>query len=140
MYGASPGAFTPCGRIAFLGDRGPEGIASSDMEVTVGTGWLAGGATTLLCAPAEENFEDILDSHEFRRNEPGDDGFGEATFNVVVRSEDPLLENVGRLGTGMDFGGVVRCSFPPAALALGSGFDSFSVGIVFVFTFVDFAW
>ena len=63
MYGASPTGFGLCCRIAFLGALGPKGITGS---------WLAGGAEggvagcMLVCPGEEENFEDMLDNHEFR--------------------------------------------------------------------------
>lgn len=63
MYGASPGAFATCGRTAFLlwfaavtvGDSGVEASGVRELEAEDG----------LLCV--WENFEDKLDSHEFRR-------------------------------------------------------------------------
>lgn len=102
VYGTSPATFTPCGNIAFFGEYGPVGTGGSapgDVAGGVeGTGGLA-GAPWALCAPGEENFEDMLDSHEFRRDVPGDgDNFGRLPLSVTVFSEDALLEKLGRWG------------------------------------------
>jgi len=48
-----------------------------------------------LCAPGEEeNFEEILDSQEFRLDVPGDTepAFGRLPFRVTVFSEEALRE------------------------------------------------
>jgi hypothetical protein len=58
----------------------------------------------LFVAGEEENFEDILESHEFRRVVPGDgDCFPALPFNVTVLSEDALLAKLG-LGVGVGLG------------------------------------
>lgn len=78
-----------------------------------------------LCAPGEdENLEEMLDNHEFRRPVFGDgDGdFGMLPFNVAVFSGEVLLEKPGRWG-GIGFGAVGAASF--ACLPL---FNSLSDG------------
>ncbi len=112
MYGTSPELFTPCGNIAPFGDAGPVGTTGSCAGVAVlGTGGLVGGVFPL-CAPGEdENLDEILDNHEFRRPAfgDGDGGFGMLPFNIAVFSVEMLLEKPGRWGFG--FGAVGATSF-----------------------------
>lgn len=65
-----------------------------------------------VCAPGdEENLEEKLDNHEFRRDVlgEGDTAFGRAPFNVTVFSADGLLEKPGRCA-GIGFGAAGSCS------------------------------
>jgi hypothetical protein len=85
--------------MAFLGAIGPVGTGgSADDGGVLVTGGLGGAALAwawALCAPGEEeNLEDMLDSHEFRRVPFGDGEpvFGRLPFNVTVLSDEPLLE------------------------------------------------
>jgi hypothetical protein len=106
VYGTSPIGFAACGRTAFFGVLGPVGILSSGMGIAEREGLPWGGGTVPACAPGdEENLEDILDSHEFRRDELlGEGDF--PPFIVVVLSVELLLENPGRCGIGFgDDGG-----------------------------------
>ena len=63
----------------------------------------------MLCAPGE-NLEEMLESHEFRRDVFGDVErfFGRLPFSVTVFSDELLLVKLGRLG--IVFGGVGVCS------------------------------
>jgi hypothetical protein len=103
-YGASPSSFTPCGNTAFFGALGPGGLCTGgstgdapDCEafalVFVEFAACAG------CVP--ENFEDMLDNHEFLLDVPGDaEPFVGVRFNVAVFSEEPLRESPGLVGIG----------------------------------------
>jgi hypothetical protein len=153
VYGASPGAaFTACCNIAFLGDCGPIGTGgdsgSSDIDVVavvVVVGGLAAGIRELcawcalcaLCTPGdEENLEDMLDNHEFRRElGEGEAAFGEVPFTLSGLSVEALLEYVGRCGIG--FGAAAFSSSFIVALPL-------CIGVGFVLDggeeFVRFVW
>ncbi len=100
MYGESPApAFTPCGNMAFFGAIGPVGIGGSAEDggvlVTGGLGGAVLACTWALWAPGEEeNLEDMLDSHEFRRVTFGDGepAFGRLPLSVTVLSDEPVLK------------------------------------------------
>jgi hypothetical protein len=65
------------------------------------------------CGPGDvENFEEMLDNHEFRRGEfaDGDTFFGMLPFNVAALSADVLLEKPGRC-CGIGFGAADIGSF-----------------------------
>jgi hypothetical protein len=71
-------------------------IVGSCCGGVLGGVWVAAGE--------EENFEDILESHEFRRELPSDGGcFPTLPLSVAVLSEEPLLAKLG-LGVGIGFG------------------------------------
>jgi len=80
------------------------------------------GEVPELCDPGE-NFEDMLDSHEFRRWVPGDGDLG-PPFNVAAFSVELLLENPGRPGMGL--GAVGECSLASSTLVFWTEID-FSV-------------
>ena len=104
MYGASPLGLALCCRIAFFGALGPVGIGGS---------WDAGGVVggvvargVVVCPGEEENLEDMLDNHEFRRVfGDGDPDFGTLAFKVAVFSVEVLLEKPG-LCAGIGLGDV----------------------------------
>jgi hypothetical protein len=69
-------------------------------------------ASCAACVPGEEeNFEEMVDSQEFRRDVlgEGEAGFCGVPFSVEVLSVDVLLEKPGRWGIG--FGAVGAGSF-----------------------------
>lgn len=138
MYGASPGAaFTACCNIAFLGDCGPVGIGGDSGSSEMGAGAAGGLAGEMgglcawcmrcaLCAPGEEeNLEDMLDNHEFRRElGEGEPVFGEFPFADGGLSVEALLEYVGRCGIGFGAAGFSSSFIVPLPLCIGLGFVS----------------
>lgn len=86
-----------------------------------GTGGVEGGGFALFTLGAEEeNLEEILDSHEFRREllGEGDPDFDILPFTFIVLSVDPLRAKPGRL-VGIDFGAEgcsAGCAFPLCAV------------------------
>jgi hypothetical protein len=103
---------TACCSIAFFGELGPVGTGDSGIGgVEVWAGVVAGGVCCGVWAPGEENFEEKLDNHEFRRDglAEGEPDFGRAPFNVTVFSVDELLEKPGRCA-GIGFGAAGSCS------------------------------
>lgn len=84
-------------------------------------GAVVGGGVVVPAAPGEEeNFEEMDESHELRREMPGEEGL-EPLFNVVVLSVELLREKLGRCGMG--FGAVVA-----RGVVLCGDVESFSVG------------
>lgn len=85
-----------------------------------------GAAPCALCTPAgvDENLEDMVDSHEFRRPGEEDKFFGRLPFPfcAIVLSDELLLVKPG-LCVGMGLGGVgVSVWWPfPFCVAFGSG-------------------
>lgn len=117
---------TAWGSIAFFGAWGPVGTGGSELVgELVATGGL-GAAPCALCTPAgeDENFEDIVDSHEFRRAGGEDKFFGRLPFPFcgIVLSDEPLLGKPG-LCIGMGFADVgISVWWPlPFCVAFGSG-------------------
>lgn len=113
--------------MAFFGWLGPVGTYGSvEGGVVAGAGGVAGVVLTLLVLGVEEeNLEEILDSHEFRREllGEGDPDFDMLPFPVPDLSVDPLLANPGLL-FGIVFGAdgcSAGCPFPLCAT-----FTSFS--------------
>jgi hypothetical protein len=102
-----------CCSIAFFGELGPEGTGDSGIGgVEVWAGVVAGGVYCGVWAPGEEeNLEEKLDNHEFRRDglAEGELDFGRGPFNVTAFSVDELLEKPGRCA-GIGFGAAGSCS------------------------------
>ena len=85
------------------------GIVASCVSGTEGIGGLLGGVVAV-CAPWDVNFDDMLDSHEFRRDGLCDgEGDFETPFMVGVLSEELLLLNPGLCGMGFECVGDSSC-------------------------------
>lgn len=82
------------------------GILCSGIGVEVRDGLPRGGVVPVCVPGEEENLDDMLDSHEFRREVvPGDGDFA-PPFCVTVLSVELLLENPGRWGVVLGEAGV----------------------------------
>jgi len=95
-----------------LGALGPAGTGLSCAGEVAGTGGLPGGVWLLCAAGEEENLEEMLESHEFRREVFGDvETFLGTTvpFSVTVFSEELLLVKLGLCIVLGDEGGCSTC-------------------------------
>lgn len=118
VYGRSPATFAPWGNTAFLG-----GFELGEL----GTSWVGeSGVGRLPEAEPKlwdvgENFEEMLDNHEFLLDVgPPGDGDLASPLIVIVFSEEPDLEIAGR-------GGMV-CGEVGLSLICDSGISGFEIG------------
>ena len=115
--------------MAFFGECGPCGTGDSNGEVATGIGGLPGGVLAGFAPGDVENFDEMLDNHEFRRAEPvdGDTFLDKLPLNVAVLSDDAVLEKPG-LCTGIGFGAAGVGSFDCWSFPFCFDVGSFSAG------------